>query len=57
MYEIPWQFGLGAFSCYVFGIAHTVADVRIPWLLFKSGNTAITTVLLINEPVFGYPKL
>ncbi|KAI9484762.1 hypothetical protein BDB00DRAFT_983710, partial [Zychaea mexicana] len=26
LYEIPWQFGLGAFSCYVFGIAHTVAD-------------------------------
>ncbi|KAJ8655640.1 hypothetical protein O0I10_008729 [Lichtheimia ornata] len=26
MYEIPWQFGLGAFACYVFGIAHTVAD-------------------------------
>lgn len=33
MYEIPWQFGLGAFACYVFGIAHTVADVCILWLL------------------------
>ncbi|KAG2218098.1 hypothetical protein INT45_000021 [Circinella minor] len=26
LYEIPWQFGIAAFACYVFGIAHTVGD-------------------------------
>ncbi|KAI9313711.1 hypothetical protein BX666DRAFT_2114242 [Dichotomocladium elegans] len=26
MYEFPWQFGLGAFACYVFGVAHAVAN-------------------------------
>ncbi|GAA5810522.1 hypothetical protein MFLAVUS_003945 [Mucor flavus] len=25
LYELPWQFGLSAFSCYLFGIAHTVS--------------------------------
>ncbi|KAI7868233.1 hypothetical protein BDF14DRAFT_563612 [Spinellus fusiger] len=26
LYELPWQFGVAGFSCYFFGIAHTVAD-------------------------------
>ncbi|KAI9248105.1 hypothetical protein EDC94DRAFT_570137 [Helicostylum pulchrum] len=25
LYELPWQFGLSAFACYLFGIAHTVS--------------------------------
>ncbi|KAI8976482.1 hypothetical protein BDB01DRAFT_853124 [Pilobolus umbonatus] len=25
LYEIPWQFGLAAFSCYLFGISHIVS--------------------------------
>lgn len=27
LYELPWQFGLCAFACYLFGIAHTVSNV------------------------------
>jgi hypothetical protein len=29
LYELPWQFGLCAFACYLFGIAHTVSHVNI----------------------------
>lgn len=28
LYEIPWQFGICSFSCYLFGIAYTVSNVR-----------------------------
>jgi hypothetical protein len=28
LYELPWQFGICAFTCYLFGIAHTVSHVR-----------------------------
>lgn len=27
LYELPWQFGICAFACYLFGIAHTVSNV------------------------------
>ncbi|KAG2202528.1 hypothetical protein INT46_005085 [Mucor plumbeus] len=26
LYELPWQFGICAFACYLFGIAHTVSN-------------------------------
>lgn len=27
-FEFPWAFGYAALSCYVFGIAHTMVNVK-----------------------------
>lgn len=27
IFEFPWQFGIAALACYMFGVAHTLSDV------------------------------
>ncbi|KAI9345428.1 hypothetical protein BD770DRAFT_397051 [Pilaira anomala] len=58
LYELPWQFGLCAFACYLFGIAHTVSHsskiIRNNW--FRSSiridilcTTLITLPFITNN--------
>lgn len=53
LYELPWQFGLCAFACYLFGIAHTVSHsskvIKNNW--FKSSvKIDVLCTILITSP-------
>ncbi|KAI9316337.1 hypothetical protein BX666DRAFT_1949550 [Dichotomocladium elegans] len=58
LFEFPWQFGIGALSCYLFGIAHTLADssrilyntwVRAPAIVDCLGVMTIALPFVTNN--------
>ncbi|CDS03581.1 hypothetical protein LRAMOSA00983 [Lichtheimia ramosa] len=58
MFEFPWQFGIGALSCYLFGIAHTLADsskviydvwIRAPVIVDTMCTVIITMPFISNN--------
>lgn len=53
IFEFPWQFGIGALSCYLFGIAHTLADVSVLCLppQYEGGTSTSNLALTHIYPV------
>jgi hypothetical protein len=36
MFELPWQFGITALSCYLFGVANTLSHVKLSLSIFRT---------------------
>jgi hypothetical protein len=49
IYEFPWQAGITAFACYLFGIAHTVSNVNKPIPLALFIEHSLTQSFIINR--------
>ncbi|KAL1926794.1 hypothetical protein VTP01DRAFT_5440 [Rhizomucor pusillus] len=58
IFEFPWQFGIAALACYMFGVAHTLSDsskviyeawIRIPKLVDGICVLVITTPFISNN--------
>lgn len=52
-YELPWQFGICALACYIFGIAHIVSNsynMTAQWSVFSASRVDIVFTLQIICP-------
>ncbi|KAI7897690.1 uncharacterized protein BX663DRAFT_527585, partial [Cokeromyces recurvatus] len=50
LYELPWQFGICAFACYLFGIAHTVSNsskfIKNNWIKITFKTDVLCSIMI-----------
>ncbi|KAI9322284.1 hypothetical protein BX666DRAFT_1893461 [Dichotomocladium elegans] len=68
LFEVPWHYGIGAFACYLFGIAHTISEsnriiydrwvgtpvvVNIITIIFLFGPHVTNNICSIASGIYG----